>query len=109
MFFFRMMYNVTCLNIKRNITELNHIFVLFDMHQDVLSSRTGGSDGIPTGFYDRFPPPAHPCNTIYFIVNIFVLFLLDLWLLSKVPAGDNWFVAYVNIINFRESIIFLFK
>jgi endoglycosylceramidase len=58
-------YNMTYLNIMKNIVELlqaNQIFVLFDMHQDVLSSRTGSYDGIPAWLYDRFPPPAHPCK-----------------------------------------------
>jgi len=38
-------YNVTYLNVMKNIIELlesNSIFVLLDMHQDVLSTRTGG-------------------------------------------------------------------
>ncbi|CAF2270846.1 unnamed protein product [Rotaria magnacalcarata] len=56
-------YNVTYLNIMKNIIELlesNQIYVLLDMHQDVLSSRTGSYDGIPAWLFDRFPPPAHP-------------------------------------------------
>jgi Cellulase (glycosyl hydrolase family 5) len=61
-------YNATYLNIMKQIVELlqsNGIFVLFDMHQDVLSGRTGSYDGIPGWLYDRFPPPAHPCNEIF--------------------------------------------
>jgi len=60
-------YNVTYLNIMKQIVELlgtYDIFVLFDMHQDVLSSRTGSYDGIPAWLYDRYPPPAHACNEI---------------------------------------------
>jgi endoglycosylceramidase len=60
-------YNITYINIMKQIVELlesNNIFVLFDMHQDVLSSRTGTYDGIPTWLYDRFPPPAHACKRI---------------------------------------------
>lgn len=56
-------YNVTYMNIMQDIIELlekNGIFVLLDMHQDVLSSRTGSYDGIPAWLYDRFPPPTHP-------------------------------------------------
>jgi endoglycosylceramidase len=58
-------YNYTYINIMKNIIELlesNQIFVLLDMHQDVLSSRVGSYDGIPTWLYDRFPPPSHPCE-----------------------------------------------
>ena len=40
------------------------IAVLFDMHQDVLSSRTGSYDGIPAWLYDQFPAPAHSCTKI---------------------------------------------
>lgn len=60
-------YNATYLNIMKQIVELletNEIFVLFDMHQDVLSSRVGSYDGIPGWLYDQFPTPAHPCNEI---------------------------------------------
>ncbi|CAF3878742.1 unnamed protein product [Rotaria sp. Silwood1] len=56
-------YNITYLNIMKQIIELlesNQIFVLLDMHQDLLSSRTGSYDGIPAWLYDRFPPPDHP-------------------------------------------------
>lgn len=59
-------YNMTYLNIVQQIVELlgsNGIFVLFDMHQDVLSSRTGSYDGIPGWLYDRFPKPDHPCKS----------------------------------------------
>ncbi|CAF5112238.1 unnamed protein product, partial [Rotaria sp. Silwood1] len=42
------------------LLESNQIFVLLDMHQDLLSSRTGSYDGIPAWLYDRFPPPDHP-------------------------------------------------
>jgi hypothetical protein len=69
-------YNVTYLNIMKEIVELlgaNQIFVLFDMHQDLLSGRTGSYDGIPGWLYDRFPPPNHPCNKIYNI-KLFLLF-----------------------------------
>jgi len=58
-------YNYTYLNIMKNIVESlesNQIFVLFDMHQDVLSSRSGGYDGIPAWLYDKFPLPSHPCK-----------------------------------------------
>ena len=60
-------YNKTYLNIMETIIKLlgeNNIFVLLDMHQDALSSRTGTYDGIPLWLYERFPPPAHPCNRI---------------------------------------------
>ncbi len=67
-------YNLTYLNVMKNIIELlesNQIFVLLDMHQDVLSYRTGTYDGIPAWLYDRFPPPTHPCNEIFFMTSIF--------------------------------------
>jgi hypothetical protein len=86
-------YNVTYLNVMKNIIELlesNSIFVLLDMHQDVLSTRTGGYDGIPTWLYDRFPPPVHPCKKIIFIIQILLLFLLDPWPLKTIPVGDDW-------------------
>ena len=91
-------YNYTYINIMKNIVEVlqaNKIYVLLDMHQDVLSSRTGPYDGIPTWLYDRFPPPAHPCN--YFrLGNLGQLepyFLcIDPWPLKKV---DNWFFGSV--------------
>lgn len=44
-------YNYTYINIMKNIVEIlqsNKIFVLLDMDQDVLSSRPGAYDGIPT-------------------------------------------------------------
>jgi endoglycosylceramidase len=59
-------YNMTYLTVMNSIIELlaaKEIFVLLDMHQDVLSSRTGSYDGIPAWLYDRFPPPAQPCKT----------------------------------------------
>ena len=61
-------YNVTYLNIMKQIVELlesNQIFVLFDMHQDLLSSQTGSYDGIPAWLYAQFPPPNHSCNEVY--------------------------------------------
>lgn len=61
-------YNTTYLDIMKTIVQLlekNNIFVLFDMHQDVLSNQTGTYDGIPRWLYDRFPPPAHKCNKIF--------------------------------------------
>lgn len=60
-------YNTTYLNIVGQIVELlgsYDIAVLFDMHQDVLSTRTGSYDGIPAWLYDRFPSPAHACNDL---------------------------------------------
>ena len=65
-------YNVTYLNIMKNIVELlqsNQIFVLLDMHQDALSTRTGSYDGIPLWLYERFQPPAHRC-----MKEVFMLF-----------------------------------
>ncbi|UJR12067.1 hypothetical protein I4U23_016245 [Adineta vaga] len=56
-------YNYTYLNIMKQIIELlekNQIYVLLDMHQDGLSSRTGLYDGIPGWLYDKFPAPSHP-------------------------------------------------
>ncbi|CAF0809908.1 unnamed protein product [Adineta ricciae] len=56
-------YNYTYLNVMKQIVELlqkNQIYVLLDMHQDGLSSRTGLYDGIPPHIYDKFPPPDHP-------------------------------------------------
>ena len=58
-------YNTTYLNVMKQIMELLHsydIVVLLDMHQDLLSSRTGSYDGIPAWLYDRFPPPKHACK-----------------------------------------------
>lgn len=87
-------YNFTYLNVMKNIIESlqsNNIFVLFDMHQDVLSSRTGSYDGIPTWLYDRFPLPSHLCNQIFFLISIFCFrFLLDPWPLKTAPTGNNW-------------------
>ena len=68
-------YNVTYLNIMQDIIELlgkYDIYVLLDMHQDVLSSRTGTYDGIPGWLYDRFPPPAHPCNKRFLLMSFFL-------------------------------------
>ena len=68
-------YNVTYLNIMKTIVELlgsNQIFVLLNMHQDILSSRTGGYDGIPAWLYDRFPPPNHPCKKMRYIQSLFL-------------------------------------
>lgn len=62
-------YNVTYLNVIKQIMELlrsHDIVVLLDMHQDLLSSRTGSYDGIPSWLYDRFPPPKHPCKITKF-------------------------------------------
>ncbi len=70
-------YNLTYLNVMKTIVELlesNKIFVLFDMHQDVLSSRTGSYDGIPTWLYDRFPSPTYPCNKILYLLLRFGFF-----------------------------------
>ncbi|CAF0797738.1 unnamed protein product [Adineta steineri] len=71
-------YNYTYLNIMKDIVKLlesNEIFVLFDMHQDVLSSRTGSYDGIPSWLYDKFPAPTHPYP----------------WPFKKV--GSDWFLG----------------
>ena len=60
-------YNTTYLDIMGTIVELlgsYDIAVLFDMHQDVLSSRTGSYDGIPAWLYDKFPRPAHACTDL---------------------------------------------
>ncbi|CAF1172342.1 unnamed protein product [Adineta steineri] len=75
-------YNVTYLNIMKQIVELlesNEIFVLLDMHQDLLSSRTGSYDGIPGWLYDRFPAPNHPFPWPF-----------------KSGAGTNWFDLYLT-------------
>ncbi len=58
-------YNMTYINVMKQIVESlesNKIYVLFDMHQDVLSSRVGTYDGVPPWLYDQFPPPNHPCK-----------------------------------------------
>lgn len=58
-------YNTTYLTIMKRIMESlesQQIFVLLDMHQDVLSNRTGSYDGIPAWLFDRFPPSNHPCE-----------------------------------------------
>ena len=58
-------YNMTYLNIMKQMVDLlgsYDIYVLLDMHQDVLSSRTGSYDGIPAWLYDRFPATRHACN-----------------------------------------------
>ena len=58
-------YNMTYLTIVEHIVELleaHEIVVLLDMHQDVLSTRTGSYDGIPAWLYDRFPPSPHACE-----------------------------------------------
>ena len=63
-------YNMTYVKIMQQIVELlgsNGIDVLLDMHQDVLSSRTGSYDGIPGWLYDRFPAPQHACK---FVVTV---------------------------------------
>jgi endoglycosylceramidase len=60
-------YNTTYLHIVQQIVDLlgsYNINVLLDMHQDVLSSRSGSYDGIPAWLYDQFPPPAHACNRV---------------------------------------------
>ena len=61
-------YNATYLDVMKNIIELlesNHIFVLLDMHQDILSSQTGGYDGLPLWLYNRFPSSSHSCKRNY--------------------------------------------
>ncbi|CAF4662508.1 unnamed protein product [Rotaria sp. Silwood1] len=76
-------YNETYLNIMKNIVESlesNNIYVLFDMHQDVLSSRVGPYDGIPAWLYDQFPPSNHPYP----------------WPLSSSPSGDSWSLGYLT-------------
>ncbi|CAF1141355.1 unnamed protein product [Rotaria sp. Silwood1] len=76
-------YNVTYLNIMKQIVESlesNNIDVLFDMHQDVLSSRVGPYDGIPAWLYDQFPPPNHPYP----------------WPLPSSPSDDSWALGYLT-------------
>jgi hypothetical protein len=61
----RQEYNITYLNVMKQIVELlesNKIFVILDMHQDVLSSRIGPYDGIPLWLYDQFPSSNHSCK-----------------------------------------------
>ncbi|CAF1539889.1 unnamed protein product [Rotaria sordida] len=79
----RQQYNVTYLNIMKQIVELlesNNIYVVLDMHQDVLSSRFGTYDGIPLWLYDRFPPPNHAYP----------------FPLSSTPSDNNWALGYVT-------------
>lgn len=67
-------YNITYVNIMQQIVQLlgsHGIYVLLDMHQDVLSSRTGSYDGIPAWLYDRFPAPQHPCKFLSMNVRSF--------------------------------------
>ncbi|CAF2160118.1 unnamed protein product [Rotaria magnacalcarata] len=76
-------YNVTYLNTMQKIIALlesNNIFVFLDMHQDVLSNRTGTYDGIPGWLYDRLPPPEHPYP----------------WPLQTAPSYENWFLGYLT-------------
>ncbi|CAF1390470.1 unnamed protein product [Rotaria sordida] len=76
-------YNVTYLNIMKQIVELlesNNIYVLFDLHQDVLSSRFGTYDGIPLWLYNRFPPSKHPYP----------------FPLQSSSLGNNWALGYVT-------------
>lgn len=57
-------YNMTYLNVMSDIIQslaAKQIYVLLDMHQDVLSSQTGSYDGIPVWLYNRFPASKHPC------------------------------------------------
>ncbi|CAF0879721.1 unnamed protein product [Adineta ricciae] len=76
-------YNATYLDVIKNIIELlqlNHIFVLLDMHQDILSSQTGGYDGVPLWLYNRFPSSSHSYP----------------WPFKIDPIGNNWFMSYMT-------------
>ncbi|CAF1355713.1 unnamed protein product [Didymodactylos carnosus] len=77
-------YDENYLNIMKQIVELLQkygIYVLLDMHQDVLSTRVGSYDGIPPWLYDRFPPSKHSYP----------------WPLKpNSTAGGNWFVGYIT-------------
>ncbi|CAF4468123.1 unnamed protein product [Rotaria sp. Silwood2] len=71
-------YNQTYLDTMKQIVELlksHNIFVLLDMHQDVLSSRVQSYDGIPAWLYDQFPAPAHAYP----------------WPLQSAPPVGDWF------------------
>ncbi|CAF0797035.1 unnamed protein product [Didymodactylos carnosus] len=78
-------YDQNYLNIMKQIIELLQsygIYVLLDMHQDVLSSRVNAYDGIPAWLFDRFPPSQYPYP----------------WPLksNSSASGDNWFVGYIT-------------
>jgi len=54
--------NVTYLQeMKSIVSELSShgIYVILDMHQDVISSRYGHYDGVPRWLIDSLPPPKH--------------------------------------------------
>lgn len=79
-------YNMTYVKVMQQIVELlgsNGIYVLLDMHQDVLSSRTGSYDGIPAWLYDRFPPSQHAC-----------MFFIELFPCEKTNNEKNVGVLY---------------
>ncbi|VDP88167.1 unnamed protein product, partial [Echinostoma caproni] len=66
------------------------IYVLLDMHQDVLSTRFGTYDGIPTWLVDELPKP--PANVSY------------PWPYPKVP--DRWYDNYLTYacVNCAEQL-----
>ncbi|UJR21736.1 hypothetical protein I4U23_024811 [Adineta vaga] len=108
-------YNVTYLNVMKQIVELlesNQIFVLFDMHQDLLSSRTGSYDGIPAWLYDRFPPPDHPYPWPF--KSATGLSWFDLYLTQACSHGfqclyDNVGGAVESMSNFWRLVASTFK
>jgi hypothetical protein len=72
--------------------ESNQIFVLLDMHQDALSSRSGSYDGIPAWLYDKFPAPAHPCkyHRLKFCEKIIIISIADPWPIKKISSWFLW-------------------
>lgn len=55
-------YNETYISIMKDIvTNLGHhgIYVILDMHQDLMSTKFGNYDGIPLWILKKFPPSPH--------------------------------------------------
>jgi len=86
-------YNLTYLNVMSDIIQslaAKQIYVLLDMHQDVLSSQTGSYDGIPLWLYNRFPTSKHPCMKFLLFFRVYIFFSLDPWPFKTPPSGGNW-------------------
>ena len=74
--------NASYLNIMQTIVRKlgdHGIYVILDMHQDVLSSKYHAYDGVPRWLVDKLPPARHKYP----------------WPIPKVTA-ENWFTGYLT-------------
>ncbi|CAF1234454.1 unnamed protein product, partial [Didymodactylos carnosus] len=92
-------YNETYLSIMKTIVESaqnNGIYVILDMHQDVLSSQLAEYDGIPLWLYNKFPACVPDTCSILHLPTVSTCYNYSCPFSAGTVSGTNWALGYLT-------------